>query len=525
MNNQDIEHIKKIIKNDYNFIKYSGEILNIFCTSLYLENNKNLYQTLGFINNLTKKNIIDKFEQIYLDMETANEIKPIIKEQIHLLKKELLDIEKSISININEKHKLDKEIDDTNKQIIDIQNKFLDSKVNYENKINDLQLKLDNKYTEFNLIDNSIHSLFTERYENEFIIEKCPYILTYDNDIYQYGNINHIHYIDTNKYAPFTLNYYNTYKINSSYKDSDDTQKYYSINYTPQQDPKVFKYCFPINIKLMNNEFICKSFIKVDNNYLFDNINNFDFSNNIRHDYDKHHWGYKDIINPDIKIKTYKFKEHLRYHGNKYKIYLVYITNFGRIFNSRNIDLNYKSMYHNDNYRCSQSEWCNKLYFDPIDNLGEYFKCYEALSTNVCVSLNANEQRQCTHNGNVSIKSFKSDINEYPLIEAPKLYYLMPKLFLDVIDAYETQNNDLMQTCNKKYINITRQDLNGKELNLIDHIEYIKILEEKNTIINNKNSDIEKLNECILLKNNEINDLKNEIIKLKSALLIFAINN
>lgn len=46
------------------------------------------------------------------------------------------------------------------------------------------------------------------------------------------------------------------------------------------------------------------------------------------------------------------------------------------------------------------------------------------------------------------------NIYKIELIEQPKLLYRMPKLFIDVIDAFHTQNTDLMQECCKTYLEI-----------------------------------------------------------------------
>jgi hypothetical protein len=95
----------------------------------------------------------------------------------------------------------------------------------------------------------------------------------------------------------------------------------------------------------------------------------------------------------------------------------------------------------------------------------------------------------------------------------------MPRLFLDVIDAFHTQNNDLMQECCKKYLSIARAK--GTEKDIIDNIEYDRTIQTKDTIISEKDLMIKTQNEIIEKQKEEIEKMKLEITKLKSALLVF----
>ena len=96
----------------------------------------------------------------------------------------------------------------------------------------------------------------------------------------------------------------------------------------------------------------------------------------------------------------------------------------------------------------------------------------------------------------------------------------MPRLFLDVIDAFHTQNNDLMQECCKKYLTITRSK--GNEQQIIDNIEFDRIIRNKDNFIEEQNKLIKERNITIGEQNSEIEKLKLEITKLKSALAVFA---
>jgi hypothetical protein len=92
----------------------------------------------------------------------------------------------------------------------------------------------------------------------------------------------------------------------------------------------------------------------------------------------------------------------------------------------------------------------------------------------------------------------------------------MPRIFLDVIDAFHTQDTDMIQECCKKYLSITRTK--GTDEQIINTIEYEKIIKDKDTIIGKKDKIIEDNKKCIVEQNNEIEKLKLEINKLKSAL-------
>jgi hypothetical protein len=136
---------------------------------------------------------------------------------------------------------------------------------------------------------------------------------------------------------------------------------------------------------------------------------------------------------------------------------------------------------------------------------------------------------------------------------SPKLNFLMPRIFIEVIDAFHTQNTELMQDCCKKYLCITRkltfeQAYNKIELESVINVKqsiideqnilinkqttFIKSLEiqleenntyitNKDTIISEKDLMIKTQNEIIEKQKEEIEKMKLEITKLKSALLVF----
>jgi hypothetical protein len=118
----------------------------------------------------------------------------------------------------------------------------------------------------------------------------------------------------------------------------------------------------------------------------------------------------------------------------------------------------------------------------------------------------------------------KSQINDktikpYKLINAQKLTFRMPRIFLDVIDAFHTQNNDLMQDCCKKYLDITREC--QYKTDLILSIEQNSIIQKQTEELNKKDKEIEERD--IIIKNlqEELEKIKLENAKLKTALSVF----
>ena len=199
---------------------------------------------------------------------------------------------------------------------------------------------------------------------------------------------------------------------------------------------------FPINKTLMTNEFIIKILIN------------------------------KNTIINIPKTKIY---------------YLVLITNYGRIIKTDEINFYNKfdcfsgcmgMQYQND-------EWCNNINVIKNKNLCYIGKEYIWSGPN---------------RGN------KFNINQltYKLIEQPKLNYRIPRLFIDVIDAFHTQNTDLMQKCCKIYLEISRES-KVKE-SIMKDIKIKEIKEDFNNIIKEKDN-------IIAEKDAEIDDLK---IKLEN---------
>ena len=105
---------------------------------------------------------------------------------------------------------------------------------------------------------------------------------------------------------------------------------------------------------------------------------------------------------------------------------------------------------------------------------------------------------------------------EYKLTEQPKLNYRIPRLFIDVIDAFHTQNTDLMQECCKKYLEISRES--KIKDSILKDLELNNKLKEKDNIIKSKDLELEDKNKVIESQLEEINKLKDELTKFKQSL-------
>jgi hypothetical protein len=191
-----------------------------------------------------------------------------------------------------------------------------------------------------------------------------------------------------------------------------------------------------------------------------------------------------------------------QYDMNK-NICIVYITNYGRLIKSESAI-----------FYISKQEWTatmdNRMgyYYDvcvsPIKNIKNNKLISYATQTIV---------ERCGWNGGGRTIETIGDI-QIELIDSPKLLYRMPKLFIDVIDAFHTQNTDLMQECCKTYLEISRESKVKESIMLdikIKNISYEKdkIIEQKDKIIQNKDTEIEKLKK-------QLQELQQKYDKIKS---------
>jgi hypothetical protein len=112
--------------------------------------------------------------------------------------------------------------------------------------------------------------------------------------------------------------------------------------------------------------------------------------------------------------------------------------------------------------------------------------------------------------------NIEGEQNKINLIEQPKLNYRIPRLFIDVIDAFHTQNTDLMQEYCKKYLDITRES--KIKDSILKDLELNNKLKEKDDIIKLKDIELEDKNKIIISQQEEINKLKEELMKFKKSL-------
>ena len=164
------------------------------------------------------------------------------------------------------------------------------------------------------------------------------------------------------------------------------------------------------------------------------------------------------------------------------KFYIIYMTNYGRIIKTENISYTTISKNVNTggpgNCAFEQKFYIKSYNYIWLIKENKYYSC----------GIIGNEHTFYEH--------------KIKLIEQPKLLYRIPRLFIDIIDAFHTQNTDLMQECCKKYLEISRES-KVKE-SIMKDIKIKEITKEKDMIIKEKDNIIED-------KNKEIEDLKEQL--------------
>lgn len=484
-----IANIKTKLKEDFSFIKNDGKVLSYLATELLSENNNDLQKTLDFIDTLCKKDVQTRMDRIMNDLETASEISLIIKDEI---KK---DNDKLVKVK-NEIDELEETIEELEDTKTELEETITELKINFEKKQNEIKLEQDFQnekirkemeiltnardklHTELTEIQSNIDSIFENSYDNEFNYEECDYIIK-EPMIHLDVNkaIGKIYGFNVNN---FNLEYNHLIDVNSLEKRIRESA-FPDARYEVRQQKNSFSLNFPINHLLTENEFI----IKV---YLIKASNNSDFTGNSNHGYQ-----FSDYNNLTLNIIDY----------------VIYLTNYGRFIVSKKVKTGYIK-YNMGNSISSIVRYClhgnvNTFINNSYCELNNYI---------LNIELNYPEPQ---HN----IILYKKVIDDipHPFI-LPKLLYRMPRLFLDVIDAFHTQNNDLMQDCCKKYLSIARAK--GTEKDIIDNIEYDRTIQNKDSIIIEKNKIIETQNEIIEKQKEDIEKMKLEIAKLKSALKVLS---
>jgi hypothetical protein len=227
---------------------------------------------------------------------------------------------------------------------------------------------------------------------------------------------------------------------------------------------------FPINIILNKNEYVIKLYlVSINKKIDYSPITKYDIS-------------LKKYIFNDSPLEDYHRRQKYWYEQNNCKdiFSIVYITNYGRIIKSEDIF-----------YYIYQQEICTTY----GNNCRQHHQ--HSLTTNNFKVIEYNKLINRSLTGYTSYERH-NDLGEQEikLIPQPELNYKMPKIFIDVIDAFHTQNTDLMQSCCKKYLDI---------LNKTKSVD--KII-EKDKIIKNQQ-------EQLLEKDKEIERLKLEMEELK----------
>ena len=186
---------------------------------------------------------------------------------------------------------------------------------------------------------------------------------------------------------------------------------------------------------------------------------------------------------------------------NKYQYvpktkYMIYITNYGRFIKSYEINFSPAIYKYGEHYS-------NNFEYTKINGNIIYNNSNTTITNNAACEICYTSRGFWNKHG-CGMSEFMTfviggDSNKIELIEQPKLNYRIPRLFIDVIDAFHTQNTDLMQECCKQYLEISRES-KVKE-SIMKDIKIKEIKDEKDMIIKEKNKIIE-------IKDKEIDDLK-----------------
>lgn len=168
------------------------------------------------------------------------------------------------------------------------------------------------------------------------------------------------------------------------------------------------------------------------------------------------------IENSSDLIKNAKYTFELK-HFKNISTEVIYITNYGRLFKVGN---KYEYMGNDATVNYIFTNYDNKY-----NNLKE-------IKYNVEIDHNRIQK--------IILKSYIT--TPLKLIPQPELNYKIPKIFIDVIDAFHTQNTDLMQSCCKKYLDILNKTKNVEKI-----IEKYKIIKNQQEQLLEKDKEIERL--------------------------------
>jgi len=514
-NTSDINKLKQQINQYYSFIKNDGMILTNFAKYLLSKADMNLENAVINLKEMSIKDIQNKLYDLTLELNTGNEISDIIKNKIDEENKKLNDkiLERNkIYTEIDELTKIQKEIQDE-LNIMEISKKDYIEKIDIEIKnkeisnleiINKLQLDiniLENKKTELNndlsLLNNTIDGIYrNEIYDNEYTLPESKYI---KKEPMIHLDVDKI--LDDLNNESCDITYISNREI---IREGNDIKNYYN--------KKLIKINFPINIQLQTDEKIIKIYFicgNEDNNYrkniYLQQNNNRCFCKNVikskKHGKIMENQKENKCTKECLNDKYYECYYNINNGIYKYMYKIIYITNYGRLVPTNYIEFYQDPQQTGHNINPNIQYISNS--FEIIENK-EYYNC------NLC-SIPVPQNNYPTYCLGININ--KNKIN---LIEQPKLNYRIPRLFIDVIDAFHTQNTDLMQECCKKYLDITRES--KIKDSILKDLELNNKLKEKDDIIKLKDIELEDKNKIIISQQEEINKLKEELMKFKKSL-------
>jgi hypothetical protein len=452
-NTSDINKLKQQIKQYYSFIKNDGIILTNFAKYLLSKADMNLENAVINLKEMSIKDIQNKLYDLTLELNTGNEISDIIKNKIDEENKNLKDVYSKVV------------------EYVDLHKKYkiaIDSQINKNKKlVEEYELLKDTENKKLEDYKEKFQ-LLKDINEKELITIKDTIDGIYRNQIYdneytfeesKYIKKEPVIHLDVDKILEDLKNGCCYIKINDNIKNN------IIVKFTNQE----IKFNFPLYIKLHHNEYIIKFYVVYSDGKKMDN-------------------SYSNLYN-DVSVS----------------FFVMYITNYGRIIKTNNISYRIK----HGNYNMSPGGGCASYQ----DLYTIYYDRFNVVVGNTCcdcyVDFGGTHYVQ-THWVNLMCKK------KIELIEQPKLNYRIPRLFIDVIDAFHTQNTDLMQECCKKYLDITRES--KIKDSILKDLELNNKLKEKDDIIKSKDIELEDKNKIIISQQQEINKLKEELMKFKKSL-------
>jgi hypothetical protein len=99
-------------------------------------------------------------------------------------------------------------------------------------------------------------------------------------------------------------------------------------------------------------------------------------------------------------------------------------------------------------------------------------------------------------------------------LKLPLLTYKMPKLFLDVLQAFRRGSTENMQECCRKYLYATRKTKDERQ----HYLDYNKEIRTRDEIIKSQEYELEVKTDLIISQGMEITKLKLEMMKIRDTI-------